>query len=390
MKRSILTYFFVSIALIAGSQSTLFAQSASLELVYLGGDMDSVRIILRMENNGSGNFVMEAVYVTLSYESAKLYCKPKVGNNPGSIYAHRFASSGWGMDSDPLFRAFQPADGTDTIQYGESTPTVGSGITIPKNAPLDLCNMTFFPKVHPECSLFALIGNSPTAAYTGFYITTQVNSIPFMPASNQTLCWTPVEYLTFNAEQQGATIAVRWTTASETNNYGFFVERRYAEQQGAEWKQMAFYQGRGTTSSEISYLHVDNALEGPGTYEYRLLQQDFDGKKEYSPVRKVEYVLNAPSFALYQNYPNPVSSSSPQGTVLKYSLVERSQVRLVIMNTLGQVVAELVNNSFPIGTYSPTWMPLNMTPGMYIATLTAQGLESGAVQSASVRIQVVN
>ncbi len=384
MKRSVTLAFLLMLSFcfiqgIAKAQPT-----TELRFEALGGDQDSVRMIAKIKNTGTNAYVMEAIYITMTYPTQKLYADAR------SIYNQYFARLGWNSDSDPLFRAFNNTDNEDTIQYGESTVTVGVGVTIPPNAPLAVCNFTFFPKTEPDQGSFVLIGNAPTAAYSGYYITTQINNVPFSPVYELlNYHWTPVEYISFTANQQGSAVVLRWVTASEYNNYGFFVQRRFISGNEQDWKQVAFVEGRGTTSSDITYIHFDQELQGSGTYEYRLVQQDFDGKKEISPVRTVEYSSSVSGFALEQNYPNPVTAGSAQGTVFKFSLAERSQTSLVVTNTLGKVVGEVVNSSFPAGHYAQTWIPDNLAPGMYIATLTSTGLESGAVQKAAVRLQII-
>jgi hypothetical protein len=385
MKRLLFARSFASLALVLMFSGSLFAQTqASLEILPLHGTKDSVRLIAKMKNIGAAGFIMEAVYVTMTYENAKLNVDAR------SIMNHRWAGQGWGMDSQVLFRALNP-NNIDTLQYGESTPTIGNGVTIPKNAPLDLCTFTFFPKVHPDMGTFTVVGNVVSPAYTGYYITSSINSIPFMPAlSLQNYHWVPVDFISFTAAQQGEAIALRWITGLEVNNYGFFIERRYMELGNDEWKQIKFVKGRGNSNVDVTYIHFDSDLDGPGKYEYRLRQQDYDGTDKYSQVREVKYVLGAASFELQQNYPNPVSVSSPQGTMFRFTIAERSQVRMAILNTLGQVVAELTDTSYPAGNFSQSWMPSNLPPGMYIATLTSQSMESGQTQSATVRVQLVN
>jgi hypothetical protein len=366
-----------------GARDAFGQASAQLELVGLFASADSIRFTARMENNGTGSFVMEAVFVTVTYDPAVLD-----NDSLRCIKNHRFASAGFDSYSNALFRTRNPND-EDTVQYGEASPTIGNGVTIPKNAPLDLCTFTFFPKFAPGCTGFYIVGNVVTPAYTGFYITSQAQSIPFFPATNLPNYCYPVEFVSFTAMQQGASIALRWVTASELNNYGFTIERRYLENNTADWEDIGFVQGKGNSNTDVSYLFFDTELPGPGKYEYRLRQQDFDGSINRTPVRQVEYILGARAFGLDPAYPNPVSSSSAQGTVLRFSLTEQSETRLVVMNTLGQVVAELTKMNYPAGTYSQSWFPRNLPPGMYVATLTAQGAETGRTRTATTRLQVV-
>ncbi len=77
-----------------------------------------------------------------------------------------------------------------------------------------------------------------------------------------------------------------------------------------------------------------------------------------------------PAFALFQNYPNPFNPA----TVIRYSLVERSQVRLAIYSITGQMVTELVNGLQNPGDYRVSWTATNVAAGVYFYVLTAANL----------------
>ena len=72
------------------------------------------------------------------------------------------------------------------------------------------------------------------------------------------------------------------------------------------------------------------------------------------------------TFRLNQNYPNPFNPS----TTIQYRLPNRSRVRLCIYNTLGQVVADLVDEEKPSGLYQAVWNA-NVSSGMYFYRLEA-------------------
>jgi len=57
------------------------------------------------------------------------------------------------------------------------------------------------------------------------------------------------------------------------------------------------------------------------------------------------------SFELRQNYPNPFNPN----TTIAYSLDRRAHVRIVIYNSLGQVVRVMVNETQGSGEYEVTW-----------------------------------
>lgn len=75
---------------------------------------------------------------------------------------------------------------------------------------------------------------------------------------------------------------------------------------------------------------------------------------------------------LAQNAPNPVVT----GTSFQYTLPEAAAVRLQVFNTLGQLVASVVDGSRSAGAHTVAWDGLSnngtpLTPGSYIYRLTA-------------------
>ena len=93
-------------------------------------------------------------------------------------------------------------------------------------------------------------------------------------------CVTPVEMTSFTASANGNSVTLYWSTATETNNQGFSVERMSAN---SSWQQIGFVPGFGTSASQHSYTFNDNNLNA-GSYSYRLTQTDFDGTSDYSEV----------------------------------------------------------------------------------------------------------
>jgi len=75
-------------------------------------------------------------------------------------------------------------------------------------------------------------------------------------------------------------------------------------------------------------------------------------------------------FTLYQNYPNPFNPS----TNFKFDLPEKSHVKLVIYNVLGQEVARVVDENLKAGEYAVSWNGLDnngnlISSGMYFYKL---------------------
>ena len=72
-------------------------------------------------------------------------------------------------------------------------------------------------------------------------------------------------------------------------------------------------------------------------------------------------------FSLAQNYPNPFNPS----TTIRYALPNRSHVTLTVFNTLGQKVAELVNNDVDAGYHDIQFNASNLATGVYFYRIQA-------------------
>ncbi len=90
-------------------------------------------------------------------------------------------------------------------------------------------------------------------------------------------------------------------------------------------------------------------------------------QQKYNQIVSVESDLNniPLDFTLEQNYPNPFNPS----TKISFGLPQRSSVVLKVFNTLGQEVAELVNESLEAGTHSYNFDASKLTSGVYVYSL---------------------
>jgi len=78
------------------------------------------------------------------------------------------------------------------------------------------------------------------------------------------------------------------------------------------------------------------------------------------------------SYQLNQNYPNPFNPT----TLINYSIARDSHVKLMVYNTLGQVVAILVDGFQSKGAYYVKWDAHNQPSGLYIYRLEADGFSA--------------
>ena len=175
---------------------------------------------------------------------------------------------------------------------------------------------------------------------------------------------TPVELISFSAKVINNGIGLSWSTATETNNKGFEIERKESSdiKNSGEWKHIGFVKGYGTTSELNSYKFTDKNISA-GDYYYRLKQIDYNGGYKYSNA--VEVKFNPVSFSLEQNYPNPFNPS----TTISYNLTNQSFVRLNIYNSIGELIDQLVNSRQKSGSYNIVWNAKNNPSGVYFYQL---------------------
>ncbi len=187
----------------------------------------------------------------------------------------------------------------------------------------------------------------------------------------------PVQLSSFSAVLQANNLVrLNWTTITETNNYGFEVQKSLGSAQNFETIPGSFIPGHGTTLEPHHYSYVD-VTTSPGTWYYRLKQIDLDGTVHYTePIRISvltevgEYGKRMPTeFALDQNYPNPFNPS----TVIRYEVPTETRVTLEVFNLIGQKVATIVDEVKPAGFYTRSFNASGLTSGVYMYKLAAGG-----------------
>jgi hypothetical protein len=189
----------------------------------------------------------------------------------------------------------------------------------------------------------------------------------------------PVQLSSFTGTRVSrVSVTLTWTTLSESQNYGFIVQRR--ENASSPWTEIpgSFQAGFGTTTSAHHYAYTDS-VAGPGAREYRLDQRDLSGTSHYSDpvlvagVTDVTEALGAPrELALLQNYPNPFNPV----TVIPFELPAAlegggtSEVRLSVTDVLGREVAVLFSGNLAPGSYRFPFDAARLASGMYFCRLS--------------------
>jgi hypothetical protein len=167
-------------------------------------------------------------------------------------------------------------------------------------------------------------------------------------------CTLPVELMAFSGRFQQNKNVLNWTTASEKNNKGFYIERSY---DANHWLSMGYVKGAGNSSVKQTYQHED---ESPLSLTYyRLRQVDFDGTETYS--RMVSIKSDKASKVVM--YPNPIKNEL---VIAFENEVYAEEVNIYDM--LGRLIS---SNKKPSSRLEVNMQ--NAQTGMYIVEINAEG-----------------
>jgi len=139
----------------------------------------------------------------------------------------------------------------------------------------------------------------------------------------------PVDLLSFNVElTENNDVMLTWTTASETNNDFFTVDR---SSNAIDFDFMTKVQGSGNTNQEINYTSFDTEPLNGISY-YRLSQTDFDGTTEIVGLTYVEIVN--------ENIPLEISKWNINNSTLNIEFKSGSKETIIanIYTSTGQLI----------------------------------------------------
>lgn len=193
----------------------------------------------------------------------------------------------------------------------------------------------------------------------------------------------------------------------KSNNFGHTFEPRIQACEGCHsdyassvntsdsTKMFDYRNTQSTTDSLINKLQnmlnhfssADSATFAFKAANYNLLAVESDGSHGIHNTRLSQELLmssiqaisgivavdntksNVPaSFELSQNYPNPFNPS----TTIRFSLPVSSDVKIIIYNSVGQLIQTLVNRHYSPGSYTVEWNASNLASGIYFYRIEAK------------------
>lgn len=182
----------------------------------------------------------------------------------------------------------------------------------------------------------------------------------------------PVELVSFSVSRlDNKQVLLSWSTATETNNYGFEIQRKVISQQSTignnDFEIIGVMNGSGNSSSPKNYTYVDSTLTGGSKFAYRLKQIDNNGTFSLSSIQTIELELK--DYILSQNYPNPFNPE----TTIEYIIPQSGIVSMIIYDLLGEKVDEVLDEHKEIGIYKTEYNASKLTSGVYIYVLRSNG-----------------
>ena len=175
----------------------------------------------------------------------------------------------------------------------------------------------------------------------------------------------PVEIMSFTSNVSKNNVTLNWTTAAESNNQGFDIERSASGSD--EWTKVGYVEGSGTISVPKDYSFSDRIFTGH--YNYRLKQIDYNGSVNFHNLAG-EVVVGLPTdYAISQNYPNPFNPS----TKIDFELPYDSKVSIILYDISGREIAKIVNEQITAGYHNVQFNGANLSSGMYFYRINADG-----------------
>ncbi len=142
----------------------------------------------------------------------------------------------------------------------------------------------------------------------------------------------PIELIMFKAELNGNSVDINWSTATETNNDYFTIER---SADGINFEPIDVVKGAGN-SLDKKYYYLQDKNPIIGVSYYRLKQTDFDKKASYSVIQSIS--IDKKDKFDFVLYPNP--SDKNDDVRLQFFGKENEVMNVLVMDLTGKILSE--------------------------------------------------
>ena len=173
----------------------------------------------------------------------------------------------------------------------------------------------------------------------------------------------PVQMASFTATSTENGVVLNWTMSSETWNEGWDVQRASVSSSSKlVWQTIGHVKG-AVNSNETTRYSFDDRKALSGSFDYRLKQMDLSGSSAFSNIIRVKIAL--PLKMGLWSYPNPFNPTA----TLRIAVPQEGHVSLRIYNSIGQLVATLIDENRSAGVYEESFDGIRLATGVYFARL---------------------
>ena len=139
----------------------------------------------------------------------------------------------------------------------------------------------------------------------------------------------PVKMTAFTVQKINTDAVLRWTTAGETRNDYFEIQR---SMDGINFNSVGTVSGSGTTADIKNYQYIDPLINSVKVIYYRMKVIDIDKKGSYSKIvaLRLDGLLALKNFTIY---PNPFTTDLK----LQISSAKETAITIRINNAAGQL-----------------------------------------------------
>lgn len=177
----------------------------------------------------------------------------------------------------------------------------------------------------------------------------------------------PVELSSFYAKKIGLETAINWTTASETNNEFFEIQR---SSDGVNFKKIGRIKGHGNSVQNRSYSFMDKHPE-KGINYYRIKQVDYDGASSLSKTASVFFETEK---IVADVYPNPVNNNT---VTLTFPKDMDGELTVELFDLSGKLIYQNYIEEVYFDSPTQTLDLQNVTNGIYFLKIgTHQGIQT--------------
>ena len=165
---------------------------------------------------------------------------------------------------------------------------------------------------------------NPQINRTGITLANLTNSF-YVGSINSANTPLPITLISFNAFPENGEVKIEWSTASETNNAFFTIQK---STDGRSWVTVQKISGSGTSSTVENYTAYDQ-IPFPDISYYRLMQTDIDGKQTFSPIISINLGNKNAEISVF---PNPAIN------LVNISLPSSARYEISLLNISGQLI----------------------------------------------------